>query len=169
MEINSTDRFVYLADQPALLPILADWFYAEWGHQDPQSSPETMRKALAGCLNKDRIPLTIVQLRDSQPIASATLKIREVETHPQYLHWLGGVYVKPEFRGQGIGSSIVEFTAQVADRLNVRELYLYTRQHEGFYARLGWQVIEKPLYKGRTALIMKRNLSADSRKESLNE
>ena len=40
----------------------------------------------------------------------------------------------------------------------MRELYLYTRQHEDFYARLGWQVIEKLFYKGRIALIMKRNL-----------
>ena len=82
MGINSIDRFVYLADQPALLPILADWFYDEWGHHDPQSSPETMRNVLAGYLNTDRIPLTIVQLRNSMPIASATLKIREVENPP---------------------------------------------------------------------------------------
>ena len=26
-----------------------------------------------------------------------------METHPQYLHWLGGVYVHPDFREQGIG------------------------------------------------------------------
>jgi predicted N-acetyltransferase YhbS len=158
MGINSIDRFVYLADQPALLPILADWFYDEWGHLDSQSSMESMEHELSGCLNKDRLPLTIVRMRDDQPIASASLRLKEMETHPQYLHWLGGVYVHPDFRRQGVGSQLVEFTADQAIRLQVTELYLYTRGNEIFYSRLGWHTIEQPLYQGRVVSLMKRNL-----------
>ena len=158
MDSSPADQYIYLADQPELLPELADWFYDEWGGSDPNSSRERMKRILGEYLNRDKIPLTIVLLRDSQPIASASLKIREMETHTQYIYWLGGVYVHPHYRDQGIGSQLVEYSANEAKRLKVNELYLYTRHHENLYTRLGWQVIERPIYEGRIAVIMKRLL-----------
>ena len=159
MTNNPAEQYIYLADQPDLLPILADWFYDEWGCGDPNSSPESMRRILGEYLNRDQFPLTIILLRDADPIASASLKIREMETHPQYLHWLGGVYVHPDYRKQGVGSQLVEYTVHQAKNLQVEDLYLYTRNHENFYTRLGWQVIERPQYEGRVAIVMKRNLA----------
>jgi GNAT superfamily N-acetyltransferase len=163
------DRYIYLADQPELLPVLADWFYDEWGRNDPGSSREKTSNTLAEYLNRDRIPLTIVRLRGSLAIASASLKIQEMETHPQFTHWLGGVYVHPDFRQQGIGSHLVKYSADLAKKLEVCHLYLYTRDHEHFYTRLGWQEIERPIYQGRVAIIMKRNLSVKNRKDSSND
>ena len=165
MKRSSADEYIYLADRPKLLPVLADWFYVEWGRGNPNSSPESMQRILREFLNKDQIPLTIVCLRDSEPIASASLKIQEMETHPQYLHWLGGVYVHPQHRNQGIGSHLVEYTANEAKNLNIEQLYLYTRNHEDFYTRLGWQVIVRPLYEGRVAIVMRRILSVAAGKE----
>jgi GNAT superfamily N-acetyltransferase len=163
------DRYIYLADQPELLPVLADWFYDEWGRNDPSSSREKTSNTLSEYLNRDRIPLTIVRLRGSLAIASASLKIQEMETHPQFTHWLGGVYVHPDFRQQGIGSHLVKYSADLAKKLEVCHLYLYTRDHEHFYTRLGWQEIERPIYQGRVAIIMKRNLSVKNRKDSSND
>jgi N-acetylglutamate synthase-like GNAT family acetyltransferase len=162
---NHSEQYIFLADQPELLPILADWFYDEWGHLYPNSSRESIQRELQDFLNKDTIPLTIVRMRGGDPIASASLKIREMETHPQYRHWLGGVYVHPDFRGQGIGSQLVEVSAALAKKLNVSDLYLYTRSHEDFYTRLGWQVIERPVYEGRVAIVMKRKLSENTEEE----
>jgi GNAT superfamily N-acetyltransferase len=158
MDSTPDMQFIDLADEPQLLPVLADWFFEEWGHQNPRSSLQSMQDELNGYLHTGRIPLTIVCLQDSQPVASASLKIREMDTHPQFQHWLGGVYVHPDYRGRGIGSRVVEFTAAQAGCLNVSELYLYTRAHVNFYARLGWQVIEKPLYEGKVVSVMKRKL-----------
>ena len=169
MVTNPGDEYIYLADQPQLLPTLADWFYEEWGHNNPQSSRESMQRTLSEFLNKEQLPLTFVRMRDSKPIASASLKIREMVTHPQYLHWLGGVYVHPDYRGQGIGSQVVEFSAAQAIQLKVTDLFLYTRGHENFYARFGWRVIEEPVYEGRVVSIMKRKLTVASRKEQHND
>ena len=165
MTNNPAEQYIYLADQPDLLPILADWFYNEWGRGDPKNSPESMRHILGDFLNRDQIPMTIVLLRDAKPIASTSLKFREMETHPQFLHWLGGVYVHPQYRNQGIGSQLVEYTTNEAKNLQVEDLYLYTRSHDTFYTRLGWQVIEKPLYDGRVTIIMKQNLTVKAEKE----
>lgn len=162
MESYPSETFVHLADQPQLIPVLAEWFFEEWGSLDPRSSLKSMQDELGGYLHSDRIPLAIVCLQDSQPVASASLRIREMESHPQYMHWLGGVYVHPDHRNKRVGSRLVEFTAAEARRLNVEDLFLYTRTRVNFYARLGWQVIEKPFYKGKVVSIMKRKLSVNN-------
>jgi GNAT superfamily N-acetyltransferase len=156
--VETSDQYVYLADRPELIPELARWFYDEWRQNYPDLSVETIEGKLNTRLHKDKIPLVLILLRDGSPIASASLKIQEMETHPQYLHWLGSVYVLPELRGGGIGSNLIQYSAAEARRLGVRDLYLYTRSREGFYARLGWTPVERPLYHGRTVVIMLRNL-----------
>ena len=156
---NSGDKIVYLAERADLIPELVGWFYEEWGHNYPDLTQASIEGKLRRRLNRDRIPLVLVLLRDDSPIASASLKIREMETHPQYLHWLGSVYVKPEYRGKGIGSNLVQYSVNEAKRLAVYDLYLYTRSRENFYTRLGWKPIEKPLYHGRRVVIMKQILS----------
>jgi GNAT superfamily N-acetyltransferase len=169
MNKDHIDQYIFLADQPQLLPILAGWFYKEWGHHNPESTLASVEHELLGYLNTDRIPLTVARLRGGKPIASASLKIQEMATHPQYLHWLGGVYVHPQYREQGIGSQLVEYSAGLAQELNVSDLYLYTRSHEDFYNRLGWHVIERPVYKNRVVSIMNRNLLVTREKEKSND
>lgn len=156
---NSGDRFVYLADRVDLIPTLAGWFYDEWGHNSADLTPATFEQKLRQRLNRDRVPLVLVLLRDDSPIASASLKNQEMEIHPQYLHWLGSVYVLPEYQGKGIGSNLVQYSVNEAKRLAVHDLYLYTRSRENFYTRLGWKPLERPLYHGRRVVIMKHILS----------
>ncbi len=146
----------YLADRPELIPVLASWFYAEWG--TPDLSVERIERRLHERLNRDRLPLVLVGFHDQQPVASASLKIREMEIRPEYLHWLGSVYVRPEERNRGIGSHLIEYAASEARRWDVEDLYLYTTYRENLYARLGWITIERVEYHGRSVAVMRRTL-----------
>jgi predicted N-acetyltransferase YhbS len=150
----------YLADHPDLVPILARWFYEEWGSHSPSSTMEDMEARLRTRMNRDWLPLTLVALMDKEPVGSAALKIREMETHPQFEHWLGSVYVREEFRRMGIGSYLVKAGENEAMRFDIPYLYLYTRTSETFYARLGWESIERPVYRGREVVIMRRRIKA---------
>jgi len=94
----------------------------------------------------------------SKPIATATLKIHEMEIYPQFEHWLGNVYVLPEYRNQGISSQITEATVGTAKLLGVKTLYLYTRDREHFYRRLGWILLEQAEYRMRKAIVMSRTM-----------
>ena len=145
----------YLADCPELVPILASWFYTEW----QTLSVEQIERHLRERLNRDRLPLVFVGFRDGQPVASASLKIQEMDIRPEYLHWLGSVYVRPKARNQGIGSYLVEHAAGEAQRLGIEDLYLYTTNHEGLYSRLGWNAIDRHVYHGHPVVIMKRALN----------
>lgn len=144
----------YLVNHQELIPELASWFYDEWGRKDSNNSLEIITQRLQKRLNIDRAPLTLVGFSDKKAIASASIKIREMETHPQYEHWLGAVFIKPDFRGKGLGSQVVRHTVDVATRLKIERLYLYTHSHERFYDRLGWCTIERPQYHGRRVALM---------------
>lgn len=156
---NSSDKLICLADRQELIPTLSDWFYKEWSQNFPDLTQATIEVKLRERLNRDKIPLVQILLRDDSPIASASLKLREMETHPHYPHWLGSVYVLPEFRGGGIGTYLVKYAVAKAKQIEVETLYLYTRSKEDFYKQLGWQTIERPLYRGRQVAIMRQILS----------
>jgi putative hydrolase of the HAD superfamily len=145
-----------LANHPELVSLLASWFYTEWGGGDPPFSLAEFEEQFRQRLNRDHLPLAMVALLGNTPVATASLKLREMDTHPQYTHWLGGVYTLPEHRRQGIGAQVIEATVAEARRLGVEDLYLYTRRSAALYARLGWQVIERPVYHGRSVAIMRR-------------
>ena len=152
--------FAYLADHPDLISLLATWFHREWGRRNPELTVDRIGENLEGRLHSDRLPLTLVAFLGTEPVGTASLKIREMEIYPQYLHWLGAVYVVPKNRQQGIGTQIVEHSISEAERLAVRELYLYTRGSESFYAQFGWQPLERPFYHGREVVVMKLTLPA---------
>jgi predicted N-acetyltransferase YhbS len=150
-----------LADRPELAPLLASWFYDEWGRRNPENSLQKVEKRLRQRMNRDKVPLTLVAFQGSEPVGSASLIVHEMETHPVFLHWLASVYVHQPCRQQGIGSLLVQHVAAEAERIGVGELYLYTHSHEEFYARHGWRPVERPLYHGREVVIMKRVLTGE--------
>lgn len=157
-------NYFYLADHPELVPVLAGWFFDEWGRHNSNLTQEIIEENLKGRLNRDQVPLVLVQLLDGSPIASTSIKIQEIETHPQYMHWLGSVYVLPDYREQGIGSNLIRRTIEEAKRLGVEQLYLYTRNKQKFYSKLGWIPVETPIYHGRKVIIMRQTLSVEERK-----
>jgi len=150
----------YLSDHTELVHVLTTWFHDEWGRNNPSLTIESIERHLRERLNRDRFPLCLVAFIKSDPIATATLKVREMEVYPQFEHWLGNVYVLPAYRNQGIGSEITKATAEKARSLGVKKLYLYTRDQEHFYQRLGWETVEHTEYRERMAVVMSRTLGS---------
>jgi predicted N-acetyltransferase YhbS len=148
----------YLADQPELVHLLSTWFHDEWGKNNPALTLEDIERHVRERSNRDKIPLCLVAFANSEPIATATLKIREMEIYPQFEHWLGNVYVVPEYRNQGVGSQITKSTVERAKLLGVKNLYLYTQDQESFYQRLGWTTIEQVEYHGHMVVVMRQIL-----------
>ena len=68
--------------------------------------------------------------------------------------WLASVYVTPEHRSRGIGTALVQRVIEEAVGLSVETLYLFTPDREGFYASLGWSVVERTEYRGQKVVIM---------------
>jgi GNAT superfamily N-acetyltransferase len=159
MQIN------YLADHPDFIPTLARWHHEQWKHLSPGDSVEERTARLRAHLSIGQIPTTFVAIspadgpgseRDrTQILGSASLIAQDMDTHPELSPWLASVFVAPQYRGQGIGTALVRRVILEAETLGVARLYLFTTPDKnGFYARLGWSLIESTRYRGYQQIVM---------------
>ncbi len=148
----------YLADCPELIPTLASWAFKQWGRQYKMESVGVQLEFFANRANRDKIPLALVAFLDSQPVGTASLKIREMTTHTHLQYWLGTVYVVKQFRNRGIGTELISRATAKARDLGVETLYLHTPDKVGLYLRLGWEEIERTVYYEHEVVIMKKKL-----------
>lgn len=155
-------RLGYLGDHEEVLPTVARWYHDEWGHTAHARTVESTQARLRANLNRDTIPFSLVAMLGDVLIGSAELKYREMEDmFPEKEHWLGGVYIAPSYRGQGIASTIVEEIASQAPRYGVETLWLQTERLDGgLYTKLGWNPWRQVNNHGIEVLVMERALRA---------
>jgi GNAT superfamily N-acetyltransferase len=151
--------FALLADRPEAIPMLARWYFDQWGARSPDSTVATTCAYLETYLNRTAIPLLVLAVDHDEILGVASLKYREMDIYPNREHWLGGVYVPTMHRDRSVGSRVVENVVERARRLNVSTLHLQTERLDGgMYGRLGWKPAERVTYRGRKVLVMERTL-----------
>jgi GNAT superfamily N-acetyltransferase len=153
-------HFAFLADRAESIPTIAEWYFAEWGHIT-NLSVAAIAASMRNALNRDNIPLLVLAVEDDEILGVAELKYREMSIYPDKQHWLGGVFVPPAHRGNGIASRLTNQIAEIAGSLGVRTLHLQTEKlNGGLYARLGWTAYEQVNYRGLDVLVMEKHLSS---------
>ena len=152
--------FVFLADRQDAIPIIAGWYFEQWGHIT-KASVETTSAKMREALNRDKIPLFVLAVEDDEIVGVAELKYREMTIYPDKEHWIGGVFVPPAHRGKGIASRVANRIAEIARSLGVKTLHVQTERLDGgLYSRLGWAPFEQVNYRGLDVLVMERHLGA---------
>ena len=146
----------YLADRVDLIPELAQWHFAEWGHFRPGQSLEDRLNALNACLGKLAIPSTVVATCGDELVGSALLVEHDMSTRKDLSPWLAGVFVKPQFRKAGVATLLIQRIEAEAAALDIPKLYLYTNNESDFYARRGWRALESGKYRGVAVTIMSK-------------
>jgi GNAT superfamily N-acetyltransferase len=150
-----TARIDYLADHPDDIPTLARWHHEQWLHLSPGDSIERRIALLESHLGRRQIPTTFVAVSTQGVLGSASLIAYDMDTRLDLSPWLASVYVQPEHRRRGIGSALVRRVIREARELSVDNLYLYTTPDmDGFYARFGWSLIDRTLYRGYDQIVM---------------
>ncbi len=154
---------VPLSDRPDLLPVLAEWYFQEWGRLVPGLTLLDQQQRLEVFLQDGELPLLLIVLDDAVPVAAAQLKFHERTERPERLHWLGGVYVHPEHRGRGLAEKVIRELLARGRALGVRDVYLQTEADDGgLYRRLGWAPLESLQHAaGMPVRIMVRSVAAD--------
>ena len=155
-----TIRIEYLADHPECIPTLAEWHFHQWSYLSPGDSVERRTAMLRSHSGRRQIPTTFVALFDALPIGCASLIEHDMDTRLHLSPWMASVYVDPDHRRHGTGSALVQRVVDEAQALAVTTLYLYTPDKEGFYSRLGWQVVERTLYRGYQQVVMSLHLAS---------
>jgi N-acetylglutamate synthase-like GNAT family acetyltransferase len=144
----------YLADHPEHIPILAGWFQEEWGDLAPGRKLEERIKLLREKANRCAVPVSFVAIEHGEPVGSASLVECDMASHDHLTPWLSSVYVTPPCRKQGIGTALINRVSNESKQQGFPKLYLWTPKAEMFYARRGWQVLERTEYKNKNAVVM---------------
>lgn len=113
-------------------------------------------------ITEESIPKSYVVLNESRElIGTFALKLTDLSTRLDLSPWLGGLVVAPSFRRQGVGSYIVNQAECLAKELGYSELYLYTPDKEAWYAKQGWQLMDRSLSGEFPISVMYKTLKAD--------
>lgn len=153
-------QFELLAQRHDAMPIIGRWYNQEWGQWlDNETEAESIEK-LKKYLNKDRIPFMVVAVDGDKILGTAQLKFHEMgDLFPDMEHWLGGVFVAPQHRGQRVASQLVQEIVRRAPAFGVTTLHLQTERLDGgLYYKLGWKPVTWTNNRGLDVLVMERHL-----------
>jgi GNAT superfamily N-acetyltransferase len=147
-------RIDYLADQPKLIGPLATGLLEHYRTLLPEENLQTRRAKLTAHLNRDRLPIAWVAHASGEALGTAALRIHDLPGREELTPWLGGMFTLPAHRGQGIGTALCAAVEAKAVALGVSMIYLVTLDRQGWYRRLGWRMLERCTWRGRSGDIM---------------
>jgi predicted N-acetyltransferase YhbS len=155
----ATMELTLLADRPEALPIIAKWYFEEWGYLSESKSVKDVESGLERYLNTDKIPLMVIASDNTDILGAATLRYNNMAMYREKVHWLGGVYVPEVHRSKGIASLIIKRVISSAEALGVTTLHLLTEDLTGgLYRNLGWRPVEQVNYLKHDFLVMELSL-----------
>lgn len=148
-----------LEPDSAALAIVADWYFQEWGYLNPTCTSETIRADLSEKIQCSEFENVFVAFENDLVLGACELKFNEVKQFPQYLHWIGGIFVDADNRHKGIGSALISFAIEKCRDLRIEDLYLQTEsKNVGLYSRLGWHPLTNIEIEGINRTIMNYSL-----------
>lgn len=151
--------FHLLPDYPHFIPVLANWFFTEWGIPETGDTLADAIAKLEGRMNRDKIPIVILALDDENLAGTVQLKVNEVHVFPGQTYWIGNVFVNPDYRNNALGTALVKKAEEMAAGFGIETLYLQTeRMDGGLYARLGWQPVKSIIHRGIKVLVMEKHM-----------
>ncbi len=143
----------YLADSKENIEIVVYWLYKQWGH-NYEYGKKVWKKRIDNRLEKKTIPTTFIALENDEAIGTASIIKHDMDIKKELTPWLADVYVKEEKRGNKVATKLIQRVIKEAKDIDVKKLYLYTREAEGLYKKLGWEVIDRVNYYGDQVPIM---------------
>jgi GNAT superfamily N-acetyltransferase len=145
-----------LSECPEHLATVGTWIYEEWW-RPKHPSPEVVFALLRTHTVRDQVPFTVVAFTDGVPVGSCSVVENDCVHRPQYAPWVAAVYVKPELRGRGIASAILQEAAAIAARGGLDGLYLDCLETTApVYARNGWSILEREVGDKDSVVMLRR-------------
>jgi GNAT superfamily N-acetyltransferase len=151
--------YKYLADEPEQIDLCAKWAFNAWGKYNPAVTLKIRQERFTAHCNKNKLPLTIICKSDNKMIGMASLRANDgigEELSP----WLGSLYVSENFRGSGIGASLIKRIENEASQLKYKVIYLLTYETTlpQWYASKEWKKVRDDILLGNPIVIMEKQL-----------
>jgi GNAT superfamily N-acetyltransferase len=145
-----------LADFPQAVPLLAQWFHAEWHCFDARALA-AIEAQLAQNFGRHSIPITFLAHAGSRITGTVSIDLSDLPPFDHLSPWLASLYVLPEERRTGIGTALVRHAQAFASCHAIRRLYLWTPGATSLYEKCGWTVSQRTLYNSKPITLMQLN------------
>jgi hypothetical protein len=150
-------RFELLKDCPETIPTLAQWVYDEWHSYDRALTKEKLVQSFKGRLNSDKIPITIVALKNKKPIGVFSLKHNnapELDDLPADFLWLGSLQTVPA--AKELDEKLLNLALAVSKQLGFKKLHVYLSNptYVPWYVKRGAKITEKRPFRNHEITIL---------------
>lgn len=135
-----------LADCPATIPVLADWFVAEWPGWYGPGGPGDAHADLHAYAGRNALPIGVVAFHAQTPVGFAALKAESISVRPQFGPWAAAGIVRPDCRRRGYGAQLLGALEVLARARGAPALYCGTATAATLLERCGWELLEAFLY-----------------------
>jgi GNAT superfamily N-acetyltransferase len=140
------------------ISICAHWRTGEFAEVLGTSVAE--EEVLLRALTADKSQqVAIIAFCGGEPAGTCLLVTSEIDPLHDVSPWLAGLYVAPEYRGRGVGRTLVAAIEEQARARGIPRIYLYTDDNEvSYYRNLGWNAVDRVDWKGLPTNLMMREL-----------
>jgi predicted N-acetyltransferase YhbS len=128
-----------LADHPDAIPLVTDWFYGDGTGFYAGRTFADVEESYRAEANRDRIPLRLVAVENGEIVGTVVLREQAGWSTPDLAPGLGGLFVREESRGRGIGTSLIQACVQTAKSLGFDRLFATTATAHVLFRRAGWR------------------------------
>jgi len=146
-----------LPDEEAVRTV-ASWQWQEWGAGYPDMTLDGFVTEVRKALRSATIPIVLVARVGVEVIGTASIILNDLPTRQDLKPWLASVFVLPEYRNSGIGTSLTREAIKHAKILKLRSLYLFTHDKTAFYKKFGWREVDRAVFMGEDVDIMILNI-----------
>lgn len=153
--------FYFLKEKTEILPELAKAVHEQWAKMYARrgESAEDVEKKMVARAVDDQIPLTMVAFEGEALVGSVTIKNDDFARRSDLNPWIAGVFILPQFRGNGYSPQLIAHAEQVGkETFNLEKIYLYTGSAEGLYIKNGYTVVERFDTDTRELVVMEKSL-----------
>ncbi len=144
-----------LENKPDFAKEVSDWIESSWGILPIHDYFKAILGRQKWYLN---YPVTLIATSNEKIIGTVSLLLNDLETRPEINPWIGCLFVKEEYRKNGVGSILMnEIEKFFASNFFTETCYLFTEDQDQLYRKLGWSFVEMDTYHGRKIAIMKKD------------
>jgi len=148
----------FLADYPAVIPILVEWFLGQWPDYFADKSQAQMEQDFLSEAFRDRIPSRLVAFDADELVGTVVLRTYANEILPEFKPGLGGLFVLDTHRGRGVGTELIQAGMKIATDQGYEAIYATTVAAAGILERLGWDFVKTIIHSDEQSMLYQYKL-----------
>jgi GNAT superfamily N-acetyltransferase len=154
--VSAAVRVAPMSEHRVLLPRVAAWFVAEWpGWYGPGGPGDASADLAAFAAGETSLPIGVIAFAQGEPVGAGALKTESIASHRHLSPWAAAGYVRPEFRGCGIGAALLKELLARAGAMGYESIYCGTSTAQSLLVRSGWQSVDSTWVEGKPLTIFR--------------